>query len=66
MRTRPPSWRYGLGAEPGAGKGESVEFALDGRIYQIDLSAKNASALHAHRAAVREGFDTLAALPGDR
>jgi hypothetical protein len=33
------------GTELANGKGESVEFSLDGTSYQIDLSAKNATAL---------------------
>jgi nucleoid-associated protein Lsr2 len=33
------------GAEIAAGKGETVTFSLDGRTYEIDLTAKNASAL---------------------
>ncbi len=33
------------GAEIPAGKGETVTFSLDGRTYEIDLTAKNASAL---------------------
>jgi hypothetical protein len=33
------------GTEIGAGKGETVTFSLDGRTYEIDLTAKNANAL---------------------
>jgi hypothetical protein len=33
------------GAEIPSGKGETVTFSLDGRSYEIDLTAKNASGL---------------------
>jgi hypothetical protein len=33
------------GAEIPAGRGETVTFSLDGRSYEIDLTAKNANAL---------------------
>jgi nucleoid-associated protein Lsr2 len=33
------------GVEIAAGKGETVTFSLDGRSYEIDLTAKNASVL---------------------
>jgi nucleoid-associated protein Lsr2 len=33
------------GTEIGAGKGETITFSLDGRTYEIDLTAKNANAL---------------------
>jgi len=51
------------GAEIPSGKGETVTFNLDGTSYEIDLTAKNASAL---RKAVRPYIEAGRPIKGSR
>jgi Lsr2 len=51
------------GAETPAGKGETVTFSLDGRSYEIDLTAKNASVL---RKALRPYLEAARPVKGAR
>lgn len=51
------------GAEIPSGKGETVTFSLDGTSYEIDLTAKNASAL---RQAVRPYIEAGRPIKGTR
>ncbi len=51
------------GAEIAAGKGETVTFSLDGRSYEIDLTAKNASVL---RKALRPYIEAGRPIKGSR
>src|SRR5262245_59675958 len=51
------------GAEIPAGRGETVTFSLDGRSYEIDLTAKNANGL---RRMLRPYIDAARAIEGSR
>ena len=51
------------GVEIPAGKGETVTFSLDGRSYEIDLTAKNANAL---RKALRPYIEAGRPIKGSR